>query len=156
MKKEIIVNKTKFDFFLFEEFNIWRCLDNKNIIHGFDIDMEIECENFDRTDIENFIRFLNENLSLKTKNINSSKQVLIAYFNEVYKENQIIHEEIDFKLVSIVYKGYCKNVNLRNQFEYDFIFYPLIIDKPNEDLGNYNWHSNMRNNIFLGVYCDRI
>lgn len=156
MKKQVIVKGDTFEFFLFEEFNIWRCLENKNLIQGFELDLEIEVENFEWEDIEKFISFLTENLALKMKNIHSSKKVLITYFSEVYKETQMTFEDIDFKLVSIVYKGYCKNINLSNQFEYDLIFYPERVNNPNEDFGSQNWHSNFRNNIFLGVYCDRI
>ena len=156
MKKEIVVQQNKYNFFLFEEFNIWRCIENSNFIHGFEIDLEIESEHFEWSDIENFIIFINDNPPLKLKNIESSKCVLKQYFKEVYKENSIINERIDFKLVSIIYKGFCKNINLKNQFEYDFVFYPIIVDKPNEVIGNHNWHSNFRNNLFLGVHCDRI
>ncbi len=156
MKKEIIIKQNKFDFYLFEEFNIWRCLENRNLIQGFELDLEIEDEKFEWLDIEKFISFLGENLELKMNNIHSSKKVLKNYFNEVFKESQITSEFIEFKLVSIIYKGYCKNINLSNQFEYDLIFYPERNNSPTEDFGSHNWHSNFRNNIFLGVYCDRI
>jgi hypothetical protein len=156
MKKEIIIEQNKFDFFLFEEFKIWRCIENKNLLQGFELDIEIEAEKFEWTDIEKFITFLRENLALKMKNILSSKKVLKSYFSEVFKETQMTFEDIDFKLVSVIYKGYCKNINLSNQFEYDFIFYPERINKPTEDFGSHNWHSNFRNNIFLGVHCDRV
>ena len=112
MKKEIVVQQNKYNFFLFEEFNIWRCIENSNFIHGFEIDLEIESEHFEWSDIENFIIFINDNPPLKLKNIESSKCVLKQYFKEVYKENSIINERIDFKLVSIIYKGFCKNINL--------------------------------------------
>ena len=156
MKKEIIIGQNKFDFFLFEEFKIWRCLENVNLIQGFELDLEIEIEKFEWEDIEKFISFLQENSALKMKNIRSSKKVLKTYFSEVFKETQLTFEDIDFKLRGVIYKGFYKNVNLSNQFEYNFIFYPERINNTTEDYGSHNWHSNFRNNTFLGVYCDRI
>ena len=117
MKKEIIIGQNKFDFFLFEEFKIWRCLENVNLIQGFELDLEIEIEKFEWEDIEKFISFLQENSALKMKNIRSSKKVLKTYFSEVFKETQLTFEDIDFKLRSVIYKGFYKNVNLSNQFE---------------------------------------
>ena len=159
MKKELLIDGTTYVFHLFEEFKIWRLMENTNLFHAQKLDLEIDLNtvsNFKWEDIESFIKFWKGNAPLKIRNIDSSKKELISYYTEIFKNTSLDLNSVEFKFTGINFKGFSDNVNLKNEFVYDLIFYP--IDKTNEmaDMGSFVWNSLFRNELFLGVYCDRI
>ncbi len=159
MEKQLVVDGVLFDFFLFEEFQTWRCYENNDLIKGVTLDLEIDLNivsEFNWDDVADFILFLRHTQEVKQKNISSSKVVLKSYYNELFKGMYPALDKVSFTLSSVNYKGHCKNVNLRSEFEYDFVFFPEQLDNPHFDSGSFNWISLLRDNLFLGVYCDRI
>jgi hypothetical protein len=162
MKKEIIVNKNSFEFFFDENVNMWRLIENPNLIHNISIDIEIDLVNvgseINWSDVQKFIEFLHENSIFMDECLNDSSSLLHSLFSSIYKktyDNDFL-KNITFTLSGIDFKGYSKNINLSNRFEYDYFFFPIDSKNPSNDIGSFVWRANFRDKLLLGVYCDRI
>lgn len=161
-KKKIVTNNTEYEFFYDENLNMWRILENPNFIEGYSVDMEIELTNFvggiDWQKTVGFIELLRNNNSLLIERITDAKIVLKSLFATINKKSYDADflNYIEFNLSGIDFKGNCKIVNLEQQFEYDYFFFPQYTKDPYRDIGSFVWRANFRDMILLGVYCDRI
>lgn len=161
-RKKLNIKGIEYDFFYDEHNNMWRVIDNPNIIDGQSIDLEIDLVNFenqiDWEEVSKFIESVKNNNPLYSERIKDAKKVLNTLFNtinkEVYKDD--FFEHIEFKLSGIDFKGYSKNINLRVKFEFDYFFFPQYLKDPYRDIGSFVWRANFRDTLLLGVYCDRI
>ncbi len=145
MKKIVIINTRNFEFFFDERLNMWRLIENSLIIENEVVDLEINLSildsDLDWTDIENFLKSFRLDKHIVSKNINDAKSVLKHLFSIINKDafsNDFL-DEIDFKLVGIDYKGKSNNVNLKNEFVYDFFFFPYNIKNNYADVGSFVW-----------------
>lgn len=161
-KKRIIANNTEYEFFYDESLNMWRILENSNFIEGYSLDMEIELTNFvggiDWGKTAGFIELLQSNNSLLIERIADAKKVLKSLFETINKKSYDadFFNYIEFNMSGIDFKGNCNIVNLEQQFEYDFFFFPQYTKEPYRDIGSFVWSANFRDMLLLGVYCDRI
>lgn len=159
MKKESIkVTNREFEFFLDERLNMWRIIENPNIIDGYTVDIEIDLKNqeesFDITQISPFIDYVMINKELIYRNVNDAKVVLLGLFQTLYKNtfDQEILDNIDFNFVGIDYKGYSKTYP--EKFKYDFQFFPFYKKDQLKDIGAFLWKAFFRDRLLLGVYSD--
>ncbi|HRG53183.1 MAG TPA: hypothetical protein PLL00_10135 [Bacteroidia bacterium] len=158
-KKRITVNSIDFEFFFDERLNMWRILENKNVLDGFTLDIEIDLKNFKQKDfemaqIQSFLEYLHKNKSIIDRNLEDAKKVLLSFFQKLYANvfDKDVLENIDFNFVGIDFKGYSGNYN--NMFEYDFQFFPYYIKDTDKDIGTFLWKAMFRNGLLLGVYSD--
>lgn len=160
MKKiTIFKNDNSFEFFFDENLNMWRLIENQNLIPGYFIDLEIDLKFFSNNlswnEVEEFFDFLFFKMN-SHNNIKDSQQLLFSQFCIINKSyDEALLKNIVFNISGINFKGYSKNVNLLDKFEYDLFFYPQNIENPYQDIGSYVWKANFRENLLLGVYCDR-
>ena len=104
-KKRITVNSIDFEFFFDERLNMWRILENKNVLDGFTLDIEIDLENFKQKDfemaqIQSFLEYLHKNKSIIDRNLEDAKKVLLSFFQKLYGNvfDKEVLENIDFNL----------------------------------------------------------
>ncbi|CAM3139365.1 hypothetical protein [Flavobacterium frigoris] len=160
--KKLTIKECEYSFIYDENQNMWRALENSNLIDGQTIDMEIDLANFndsfDWQDVEKFIESLKNNNLLYLKRIEDAKAVLKTLFKVINKNgyDKEFFDYLDFNLSGIDFKGYCSNVNLKDKFEYDYFFFPQYSKDPYRDIGSFVWRSNFRDALLLGVSCDRI
>lgn len=159
MRKEIVtVNNVEFEFFFDERLNMWRTIENSNIIDGYHIDIEIDLKNqkesFYITEIISFMEYLKSNAEIVNRNVNDSKIVLRSLFQTLYKNifSQEVLDNIDFNFVGIDYKGYSENYP--EKFEYDLQFFPFYKKDQYRDIGAFLWKAFFRDKLLLGVYSD--
>ena len=161
-KKSIKINNIEFEFFYDEHLNMWRIIENPNLIDGQNIDIEIDLANFknslDWLDITKFIESIKNNNTLFVERVGDAKEVLKSLFKSINKKvyEYDFYEHLEFNLAGIDFKGYCKNINLSDKFEYDYFFFPQYTKDPYRDIGSFVWRANFRDTLLLGVYCDRI
>lgn len=159
MKKEkITINTNDFEFFFDDRLNMWRILENENIIRGYTLDIEIDLKNqndeFELPQISLFLEYLHSNKEIMLENVNRAKVVLLALFQIIYKDtfDKEILDNIDFNFVGIDFKGYSQNH--QGKFDYDFQFFPFYKNDPHKDIGTFLWKAFFRDRILLGVYSD--
>lgn len=160
--KELIVKNVAFKFEFIEDINLWRISENSNLIEGSVIDLEIDLGNhnnsLDWSKVEDFIKYIMTHNDVYKDRIIRSKEVLKSLFSSIYIDTYNLNflDNIDFNLVSINYKGNCDNVNLKDEYIFDFQFYPASVSDSYKDLGAFVWEANFRNIQLLGVYCDML
>jgi hypothetical protein len=160
--KKLNIQGVEYDFFYDEHLNMWRVIENPNFFDGQFIDMEIDLANinnsFDWQEVEKFIVSIKNNNSFCLERMEDAKEVLKSLFKSINKGvyDKGFFEHIEFNLSGIDFKGYCKNVNLGDKFEYDYFFFPRYSKDPYKDIGSFVWRANFRDTLLLGVYCDRI
>lgn len=159
MKKEkIIVNNSDFEFFFDERLNMWRIIENPNIIEGYTLDIEIDLKNqeesFDITQISSFVEYIKSNQEIIYQNINDAKFVLLSFFQTLYRNtfDKEVLNNIDFNFVGIDYKGHSKTYP--EKFRYDFQLYPFYKNDQYKDIGAFLWKAFFRDRFLLGVYAD--
>ena len=157
-KENFLVNNIEFEFFFDERLNMWRIIENENIISGYKLDIEVDLKNLDEKfeifQISSFLEYIQLNNEAITKNINNAKIVLQSLFQTVYNdtfENEIL-DNIDFNFVGIDYKGYSQNY--QSKFDYDFQFFPFYKNDKYKDIGSFLWKAFFRDRVLLGVYSD--
>jgi hypothetical protein len=161
-KKVIVVNDIRYEFFFDENLNMWRIIENPNLINNLEIDLEIDLENLngiiDWSHVIKFIEFILNNKSKLIERIEDAKNVLLALFKSINKDiyDDDFFNQIEFNLSGIDYKASCKIVNMEDRFEYDYFFFPQNTKDPYRDIGSFVWRANFRDTLLLGVYCDRI
>lgn len=162
MKKELFINDITYDFFFDEGNNMWRLIDNKNLIDGNSVDLEIDLGNLAEgikwDEIEKFIKFISSDKAKVFQNIRDARTVLQSFYRVINKDvyDHRFFDNIHFNITGIDYKGHPKNVNLINSFEYDYFFFPQYTKDIYRDIGSFVWRVNFRDNLLLGVYCDRL
>jgi hypothetical protein len=160
--KHITVNGIKYEFWFDERLNMWRILENRSLVDYYAIDVEIDLAHsggiIDWDQIADFIEFITSSRQIVNDNITGAQFVLGSLFKTIYKGafDDNFFNDVVFNLSGIDYKGLCKNINLKNSFEYDFFFFPQFKKNINEDISTYVWRANFRDTLLLGVYCDRI
>lgn len=160
--KKLNIQGVEYNFFYDEHLNMWRVIESPNFFDGQSIDMEIDLANinnsFDWQEVEKFIVSIKNNNSLCLERIEDAKAVLKTLFKTINKNgyDKDFFDYIEFNLSGIDFKGYCKNVNLGDKFEYDYFFFPQYSKDPYKDIGSFVWRANFRDALLLGVYCDRI
>lgn len=161
-KKKIIIDNVEFEFFFDENSNMWRIIETPNLLIDNIIDIEIDLDNFVNTldwqEVGGFIKSIKNNNLLYLERIEDAKMVLKAFFKSIYKNgfDKDFYEHIEFYLSGIDFKGYCKNVNLSDKFEFDYFFFPQYSKDPYRDIGSFVWRAHFRDTLLLGVFCDRI
>ena len=160
--KRLIITGNQYDFFYDEHITMWRVVESPNFIEGQVIDFEIDLLNFtnqlDWNEVESFIALLKKNNSWYRDRIEDAKEVLKSLYKAINKGgyDKDFFEHVEFNLSGIDFKGRCKNINLSHTFEYDYFFFPQYSKDPYRDIGSFVWRANFRDNLLLGVYCDRI
>jgi hypothetical protein len=161
-KKKLNIKGNEYDFFYDNSINMWRVIENSNFIDGQTIDLEIDLVNFNNQlnwqEVEKFIESIKNNNALHSERIKDAKEVLKTLFKTINKAgyDNDFFEYIEFNLSGIDFKGYSKNVNLGDKFEFDYFFFPQYSKDPYRDIGSFVWRANFRDTLLLGVYCDRI
>jgi hypothetical protein len=161
-KKKLNIKGIEYDFFYDESLKMWRVIESPNFIDGESIDMEIDLKNFDNIleweDVEKFIKSIKNNNSIYIERIEDAKKVLKTLFKSINKDgyDNDFYEHVEFNLSGIDFKGFCKNVNLIDKFEYDYFFFPSYSKDPYRDIGSFVWRANFRDTLLLGVFCDRL
>lgn len=161
-KKKLNITGNQYDFFYDEHITMWRVVESPNFIEGQVIDFEIDLLNFtnqlDWNEVESFIELLRKNNSLYRGRIEEAKEVLKSLYRviNIGSHDKDLVEHVEFNLSGIDFKGRCKNINLSDEFEYDYFFFPQYSKDPYRDIGSFVWRANFRDNLLLGVYCDRI
>lgn len=162
MKKEILIDENNVEFFYDEDLNMWRLIETPHILEDTLIDFEIDLIHFENDviwkDVENFIKIIKRDMNKNFKNIDDAKSILLILFQKIYANtfSSEILQNIDFTVSGIDYKGFCKNINLQDKYEYDYFFFPYCINDESRDVGTFVWRASFRDKLLFGVFCDQL
>lgn len=160
MNKELFVNNIVYTFFYTEDLNLWRLIEDNNLLSGYKIDLEVDLNSLEKSinwdEINDFISYLQRrNDKINNDIIEKSSIALKGLFNSIYTNSltKEVKSNIEFELSGIDYKKTIKS-RFDNEYEYDLFFFPYNTIDRNMDVGSFVWRVKIRGNILYGVNCD--